>query len=140
MAKATALHALAAIAPSLKEGQLRLCITLADLAEHLPHHSVTIGTRALCTAANLAESALPAALKALEGRNLITIRHGGSNRKNAYQVNFLSTVRASFAEAPDKKTAPFGEAPAPLFERHPASFAEARAPGRDMKPSPKRLS
>lgn len=104
---------------------MRLALTLAALAEFAPHHSVSISTRALSKAANLSESALPTALTALADRNLITIRHGAANRRNAYQVNFLSTVPASFAEAPPAQGASFAEAPLPLFERHPASFAEA---------------
>ena len=96
----SALQALHRHAGSLKEGQLRLALTLAALAEFAPHHTLTISARALCTAANLAFSAFPAAIKAIEDRGLITIRHGGANRKNAYQVNFLSTVPVSFAETP----------------------------------------
>lgn len=123
----TPLQSLQAIAGSLKEGQLRLALALATLAEDSPHHSVKVSTRALCKAANLSESALPAALRALEGRQLITIRHGGPGSPNAYLVNFLNTVRgASFAEAPP---ASFGEAPLPLFERRPASFPEAPPSG-----------
>lgn len=118
----TPLQALARIAPTLKEGQLKLAIALAALTENNKHHTITIGTRDLCKAANLSESAVPAALRALEERALITIRHGSASRKNAYMVNFLSTASASFAEAPP---APFAEAPLPLFERHPASFREA---------------
>ena len=99
-------------------------MALGALAEVSPHHTVTIGARDLCKAAWLSESAFPAAIKRLEELNLITIRHGAANRKNAYQINFLSTVPVSFAETPQTQTVSFGETPASLLERHPVSFAE----------------
>jgi len=65
---------------------------------------------------------LDRAIKGLAARCLITVRHGTTTSQSAYMVNFLTTIRASFGEAPPASTQ---EAPVLLFEKHPAPFAEA---------------
>jgi|SRR5271157_2247610 len=113
---------MAELAPTLYEGQLRLLLALASLTERTQDHTASISTRELSKLAKLSESALPAALKAVEERALITVRHGGTIRSNRYMVNFFTTRRASFGEAPP---APFREAGAPLLQMQGVSFTEA---------------
>jgi len=98
-------------ARKLKYGQFRLFLTLAELTEDDPHHSVTIALRELCKLANIAPSIFPEALKALEERNLVTVRHGGNRRQNAYQVNLFDTICASFFDAQKPLRASNSDAP-----------------------------
>ncbi len=79
----------------LKPGHFRLFLTLAELAEDDEHQSVTIAARELCELADISTSVLGEGLKALEERNLVTLRRGGNRRQNTYQVNFFKTICVS---------------------------------------------
>jgi DNA-binding MarR family transcriptional regulator len=88
------------VAPTLKEGELRLLTALAALTENRPFHSITISTRGLSALTKLAPSALNRAIEGLSRRVLITVRHGSTTRHSSYMILLCGTVRASFREAP----------------------------------------
>jgi len=112
-------------ARQLKYGQFRLLLALAELTEDDEHHSVKIALRELCKLANIAASVFPDALKALEERNLITVRHGGNRRQNAYQVNFFKLICASNFDAQGPLRASKSDAQLHLNSMHSASKFDA---------------
>jgi hypothetical protein len=116
---------LAQLARSLKYGQFRLFMALAELTADKPHHSITLALRDLCELADISTSVFPEALKALIERNLVTVRHGGRHSQNAYKVNFFETICASFSDAPNKLGASNFEPPEHLFSMHRASKLDA---------------
>jgi hypothetical protein len=109
----------------MKHGQFRLFLTLATLTEHDANHTVTIALRDLCKLALIATSVFPEALKALEERSLVLVRHGGKHHQSAYKVNFWETICASKFDAPTPIGAPKFDAPVPLFSMHSASEFDA---------------
>src|SRR5580700_177223 len=88
-----ALHALADIAPTLKEAELRVLLELARRAQRNPHKSTKASSRELATACGLARSKTVAALDSLCARCLITTRQGTATSPSAHQVNFLLTTK-----------------------------------------------
>jgi DNA-binding MarR family transcriptional regulator len=112
-------------ARQLKYGQFRLFLALAELAEDDEHHSVTIALRELCELAQISTSVFPQALKKLEEAKLVTVRHGGNRRQNAYQVNFFKTICASKFDAQKPLRASKSDAQAHLSSMHSASNFDA---------------
>ena len=96
--------------------------------EHRPHHSIKVSLRRLCRLAAISTSVFPDALKALEDRNLVTVRHGGTHHQSAYKVNFFDTICASFSDAPASTGASNFDAPVTLFSMHSASIFDAPPP------------
>jgi len=102
----------------LKPGYFKLFLTLAELTEDDEHHSVTIAARELCNLADIALSTFPQALAALEERNLVTVRHGGNRRQNAYQVIFFHTICVSKFDTQNGSRRTENRDTAYLFSRH----------------------
>lgn len=86
------LQALADVAPTLKEAELRVLLELA-------RRQLTAGTvvrassRDLATACKASRRNVQYALDSLTKRGLITTRQGNTKTPAIYQVNFLQTVR-----------------------------------------------
>lgn len=83
-------QALAELAPTLKEAELRILIALSARTD--PNHQIRISTRDLAAYSSTAHSAVRRALGSLEARQLITTRPGGaSSQGTPIQLNFLKT-------------------------------------------------
>jgi hypothetical protein len=108
----------------LKPGHFRLFLTLAELAEDDEQHTVKIAARELCKLADIALSVFPEAVKALEERKLITVRHGGNRSQNAYLINFFKTFCVSKFGTQKGSRRIEKRDTASLFERHSVSNSD----------------
>jgi hypothetical protein len=112
------LQRLVDLAPTLKEGELRLLLYLAQLTEKRPQHDIRISKAELASGTKLARSAIERAVAALAQRGLITCRRGTATQASAFIVNIFATVvlgsplggQPPLVEAPSKRVT------GPLFE------------------------
>lgn len=88
----SALNRIAAIAPTLKEAELRVLQLLTAWAETAPHHTVTASSRTIAAFARVARSKVQPALDSLTARDLITTRQGTATSAASYHLNVLETV------------------------------------------------
>lgn len=126
----TGLQALAAIAPTLKEAELRVLLELARRAEMADSISVRASSRELASACNASRRNVQYALDSLSKRNLIAARQGTATSSGAYRLNFLETVSMGGAAT----TPP---PPAEGWDRNDATPALFQhQPGADTTPPP----
>lgn len=86
------IEALADLAPTLKEAELRIYLELMRQEIH-SGAAVTASSRQIATWCKIARSKAIPAIDSLTKRGLLTTRQGSANRTAIYQVNALQTVR-----------------------------------------------
>jgi len=104
-----ALRQLAAIAPTLKEGELRLLTHLTAEAARRQTLSIQASSRELENATGTARSAIQRAIDGLTSRGLIAVRQGTATKAAAYILRYLEIARI---DAPrDKCSGPLAGPP-----------------------------
>lgn len=89
---ADAFRRLAALAPTLREAELRVCLALAALHARQPGAPVPASSRSLSSLTRLARSAVVAALDSLAARGLLGEIRGSTSRPAAYSLLWLETL------------------------------------------------
>jgi len=122
--KARAHDLIADLAPTLKEGELRVLIALSSLFATTEHRSGRISASNLAKAAKLTEPNVRKAIDSLEQRSLIAKRKGTATEPSGYGLIFLNITKMPERGGSFKDPPPQGSQKTQgLFETHPAQKA-----------------
>lgn len=135
-----ALFRIAALAPTLKEAELRCLI---ELAARQQNGIAQTSSRALARATAVSRNHVQAAIHSLTDRSIISSDGGTATKATSYGLNFLATAvlptsavppeRGCFREPP---LAPQGSLPLAAFGSHPGCEGEP-PPGYLKQPHPR---
>jgi DNA-binding FadR family transcriptional regulator len=88
-----ALERIAALAPDLKESEVRVLIEMSRRVATTSSHTVTISTRDLAEATKVSRSNIKPAITSLNKRGIITSDKGSATVAATHELKFLKTVR-----------------------------------------------